>query len=228
MNMSNPQRSLEQAGVMFFGKVSASISHEIKNVLAIMAESAGLIEDLCLLNLKRGAVLDVERLQSLSGRILKQVGRADEIVKNMNRFAHSVDEMASTIDLQEHIQLLMALSRRLAAMREVTIDSVPGERQITLTTSPFLLLCLLWSCLDFAMSVCGGDKRIEIRVAEEPQVVSISFSGLQDLTVWPPDIFPETLEGTPARELEARLTGDPETKAMIVELPKRISREPAI
>ena len=223
MNPSNPSGDLEQKGVMFFGKVSASISHEIKNVLAVMSESAGLIEDLCLLHLKKGAALDVGRLQSLSERIRRQVGRADEIVKNMNRFAHSVDERVSTIDLRENVQLLVTLSRRLAAMREVSVESFPGEQRIDLTTSPFLLLCLLWSCLDFAMSACGARKRIEVRLTELDHGVRISFSGLEELTVWPPDDFPKTLEGLPTHELGAQLLGDTEKRALIVELPRGIA-----
>ena len=34
-------------GLQFFGKMTASISHEIKNVMAIINESAGLLDDYC-------------------------------------------------------------------------------------------------------------------------------------------------------------------------------------
>ena len=37
--------SIGGSGLQFFGKVSASISHELKNVLAIINENAGLLED---------------------------------------------------------------------------------------------------------------------------------------------------------------------------------------
>jgi signal transduction histidine kinase len=225
--MGNPQNELALEGVMFFGKVSASISHEIKNVLAVMSESAGLIEDLCLLSVKRGVGLDVQRVQSLSGRIRNQVGRADEIVKNMNRFAHTVDEVVSTIDLQEHIQLLITLSRRLAAMREVSIEFVPMERQISLTTSPFLLLCLLWSCLHYSMSVCGAEKKVDIRVKESDAAVRISFSGLKDLSGSAGSGLPGDLERISARELRARVFSNPEAGAVTVELPWKISNDPA-
>ena len=39
-----------ETGLQFFGKMTASISHEIKNVLAIINENAGLLEDLALLS----------------------------------------------------------------------------------------------------------------------------------------------------------------------------------
>ncbi|MCP3901564.1 MAG: sensor histidine kinase, partial [Desulfobacteraceae bacterium] len=34
----------------FFGKITASITHEIQNVLAIIKENAGLMEDFLLIN----------------------------------------------------------------------------------------------------------------------------------------------------------------------------------
>ena len=37
---------VQDGGLFFFGKMSASISHELKNVLAIINENAGLAEDL--------------------------------------------------------------------------------------------------------------------------------------------------------------------------------------
>ena len=46
MNIQDAQVGL--GGIQFFGKMAASISHEIKNVLAIINENAGLLEDICL------------------------------------------------------------------------------------------------------------------------------------------------------------------------------------
>lgn len=226
MSTGMEMESREYRGVLFFGKVSASISHEIKNVLAVMAECSGLMDDLCLMSRQRGMPLDVERLQSLIGRIHNQVGRADQIVKNMNRFAHTVDVEVSTVQLEDHLQLLIALSNRLATMRGVAVHFAPEEVRLTLTTSPFLLQLLLWSCLELSMSVCGAGKRIEVRTEEDPKSVRISFSGLDDLTAWPSEAFPvKRLEELPTRELQARIGADVEGRALLIELPKSISKE---
>ncbi|MCJ7596564.1 MAG: sensor histidine kinase, partial [Desulfobacterales bacterium] len=76
-----------EAGLQFFGKISASISHEIKNVMAIITESAGLMEDLTVLA-EKGMPIDPQRLKTHAGKIMTQIRRADEIIKNMNRFSH--------------------------------------------------------------------------------------------------------------------------------------------
>jgi len=78
-------------GVRFFGRMSASISHEIKNVLAIINENAGLLDDFALMA-EKGMPLDPRRLGKVAESLMKQVRRADAIVRNMNKFAHSVDD----------------------------------------------------------------------------------------------------------------------------------------
>jgi hypothetical protein len=49
----------------------------------------------------RGAAIETRRLENMSRVVMKQVDRADAIMKNMNRLAHSVDESIKTIDLKD-------------------------------------------------------------------------------------------------------------------------------
>jgi hypothetical protein len=44
--MDNTQDLLQYESLAFFGKINASISHELKNVMAIISETAGLLKDL--------------------------------------------------------------------------------------------------------------------------------------------------------------------------------------
>ena len=85
------------AGLQFFGQISASISHELKNVLGIINENAGLLEDLTFMA-DRGVPLDPVRLKAMAESVKKQVGRANAIIGNMNRFAHSADRSYCTVD----------------------------------------------------------------------------------------------------------------------------------
>jgi hypothetical protein len=93
---------------------------------------------------------------------MKQVDRADAIMKNMNRLAHSVDESIKTIDLKDILELLVALSGRFASTRGVAVQPKFNEGPLRLKTSPFFLMNLLWLCLDFAMDAAGEDKMVEL------------------------------------------------------------------
>ena len=107
-----------ETGLQFFGRISASISHEIKNVLAIVNENAGLLEDFSIMA-EGGMPLDPARLKKMASTVMNQVSRGDEIIKNMNRLAHSIDDTIATVELKEIIELFMALTVRLTAMRKI-------------------------------------------------------------------------------------------------------------
>ncbi len=125
-----------EAGLQFFGKMTASISHEIKNVLAIINENAGLLQDLALMA-ERGVAIEPQRLTKMAQAIKKQVGRADAIIQNMNRLGHSIDETEKTIDLNDILELLVALSNRFASMRGVAVELTKREGPVELRTAPF-------------------------------------------------------------------------------------------
>ena len=142
--------TIAQEGFHFFGKMSASISHEIKNALAIINEKAGLLEDFTMLA-GQGRPIDPERLKSLAGDIMKQIQRADGLVKRMNRFAHSTDDLIKTIDLGETLELITSIAQRLASMREAQVDLIQPPSPVMVVTKPFLFENLIWSCLEFLL-----------------------------------------------------------------------------
>ena len=149
---------IAETGLQFFGEMSASISHEIKNVMAIVNENAGLLEDLTIMA-DRGKPIDPARLKAMADAVKKQIGRADGIIKNMNRLAHSIDQTVTNVELNETIHLLVGLTARFAVMRGVQVDLQLPENPVTFQTAPFFLMNLLWLCLDFSMSASGDEKK---------------------------------------------------------------------
>ena len=77
--MTQNDRSSEYEGLKFFGKINASISHEIRNTLAVINENAGLIKDLILMS-EKGHPLDVGRIAGRVEKVLEQVKRTDGII----------------------------------------------------------------------------------------------------------------------------------------------------
>ena len=206
-----------EMGLQFFGRISASVSHEIKNVLAIVNENAGLLEDLTFMA-NRGKPIDPSRLINMAVAVKKQVGRADEILKNMNRFAHSIDQSTEIVDLDRSIELVIALSARFAAMRNVKVDLQLPAALPKIQTSSFFLMNLLSLCLDFAIAASGGEKRVEIAVEETEKGVQIHFRQLEDLKKSMLENFPSDREKQLMAILKATLTAEPEDKAMVLRL----------
>ncbi len=165
-------------GFKFMGKLNASISHEIKNVLAIINEHAGLLEDFTLMA-EKGMPVDPERLKQVAGKIQSQIQRADTIVKNMNTFAHSVDEAKGTVELGGLLSFMAVLTERLATMRGVTISVVAPPPPITVTTHPFLLQTLIWFCLEAVMETAAAGKELHLGARADEQWAQVVISGLE-------------------------------------------------
>ncbi|MDX9788048.1 MAG: histidine kinase dimerization/phospho-acceptor domain-containing protein [Desulfobacterales bacterium] len=196
--MNNSLNIAGDAGLRFFGRISASISHELRNALSIINESAGLLEDLTFMA-QKGTPIDSTRLQTTAKRIQQQVGRADEIIKNMNNFSHSIDRPLSTVDVYELLAHLTVLTRRLTDMKGVQVLCESATAPIMVTTAPFFLQTLLWHLIDFAVSVLGDSKAVMLSVTKDQQNVTIYLKQLNAL-------IPEQVKGFPG-DAETALTG---------------------
>jgi C4-dicarboxylate-specific signal transduction histidine kinase len=213
-----------ETGLQFFGKMTASISHEIKNVLAIINENAGLLEDITLMA-ERGMPIEPERLKTLSQAVMKQISRADTIVKNMNRFAHSADDSVKSVDLNDTLELVVVLSNRFASMRSVTLEPKLQKSPVKIRTSPFLLMNFIWLCLDFAMDATGDDKIVELTTQKTETGAQIRFRRLEGLAKAPLDIFPAEREQSLLDLLNADLTVNTGDGEIVLKLSENIDNE---
>ncbi len=220
--MDNDYDTIGETGLLFFGKMTASISHEIKNVLAIINENAGIIEDFTFME-KKGIPLDSERILGVAQKVKKQIQRADGIIKKMNGFAHSIDEPVKPVDLSKIIEFVTGLSDRFAANRGVTIEIEPLETSVTITTRPFFLENLIWLCLDFAMDVAGDGKSVKLIAREEENSAIIKFTKLKGLAAHHSDNFPGKQEKTLLEVLKADLVPNQNTGEIVLILPKEIA-----
>ena len=215
-----------KTGLQFFGKMTASISHEIKNVMAIINESAGLLEDYSLMA-EKGMPIDPERLKVVSDRIAAQIRRANGITTNMNSLAHSVDEFEKSVDIRETLALAVGLTGRFADMRSVTLDFHPPSDFPAVITSPFHLLNLIWRILDFAMDASGTGKKVGLTFEAGPTSVKIRFTGIEALTNEPSTIFPTATESALLHMLGAAIHQDAKKGEINLVLPKDVRQQAA-
>jgi hypothetical protein len=139
---------------------------------------------------EKGVSVDLKRLKSLAGMIKNQVHRTDEIVKNMNSFAHSVDKPESSVEMGELLALMTTLAGRFATMRGVTLELKPVQRPVTIIANQFFLEHLIWLCLEFAMDKAGDEKLVGLLLENVGGAVRIKFTGLKELQAPATDNFP--------------------------------------
>jgi len=212
---------ISESGLEFFGLISASVSHDIKNILAIINEKAGLIDDFILMS-EKGSPLNPERIKIIIENITKQVQRANGIVNNINKFAHSVDNYVEIVELNEILNLVIKLSSRLIAMRNVNLEIRHTEEMVNIRTSPFFLKNLIWLCLDFALNAAGSSKTIGINAIRLEKTAKIQFNQLDNLTSVSMT-FPTEKETALLNILHADLTTDQQAKELLITLPGDIN-----
>ncbi|WP_457575007.1 histidine kinase [Desulfolithobacter sp.] len=213
--METKWQLLGPEGLAFFGKITASLTHEMKNALAIVNVNSGLLEDYMLMA-ENGMEVDPKRLQGLAVRIARQVERTDDLVSRLNAFAHSVDHPSQEVDLAQLLELAMFLSRRIMAGYGVEVEVVETAT-VCVTTSPFLLLNLICNCLFAWGSVARPGTTIRLRciVDGEPGHVAILLEGSDSA----PAAFPGPTEQAMLEAMQARLREDPGMKGRLILLP---------
>ena len=112
------EKDLREAA--FLGRITAAFTHEMKNVLAIIKESAGLMEDLLALS-QEATFPQRDRFVRCLTTIAAQTKRGVELSGRLNRFAHSPDQDIATVDLNDILEQVVFLSGRFARLKGVTL-----------------------------------------------------------------------------------------------------------
>jgi len=175
--MNHDWNETAKKGFSFSGEMTASATHEIKNSLAVIKESAGLLEDLALMT-DKGIPLSPEKIISIGKRIAKHVERTNNTVTTMNRLAHSTDRFVTSVNIVETLGFLKTITTRLTSNRGMTLHITSTGDDPVLLTSPFLLKQLVWQCICFLMDEMPDAKEIQINIAESDRNVILVFKGV--------------------------------------------------
>lgn len=165
----------------FFGAITASLSHEINNVLAIVNELTGLLSDY-LAAAAGGRPLEPDKLEHAIGRIQVQLERGKQHVQQLNHFAHTVDNSRQQIDAREALDQTVQICQRFATLRKCGLEAARPEEPLLLTCCPFDLEHVLFRCIDAGL--CCTETGGTLAIRAEPSGtggVRFVFEGRQPL-----------------------------------------------
>ena len=178
-----------QSELAFFGTVTASLSHELRNVLATIDEYAGLVGDLADAAGPEGSV-KAPKVQSISERIALQVDRGKELSRRLNRFSHTVDLISDTFDLNEMAKETVELVRRLAYLKQVRLSVELADEAIMVTDDPFHCGHAIFLGVQLALETAAQQRSVAVTVATDRgcPTVRITSADTFDESVAPPDL----------------------------------------
>ena len=167
---------LKRKELAFFGKITAGITHEIKNVLAIIQESSGLMEDILDIT-ENGTFPHKDKFIKSLNRIHGQIQRGIDITSRLNRFAHSPDHSPASLDLNEITEQMILLASRFTRLKNVVLESSPSDPPLIIKSDPVSLEMALFESIEILLSVIGSGGRITLspRKIQDKFVLGIGY-----------------------------------------------------
>jgi C4-dicarboxylate-specific signal transduction histidine kinase len=153
---------MREAEIALIGEITAGVTHEFKNVLATIRETSGLMGDLLALS-REASFPHREKFAKILTTINKQVTRGKEISGRLNKFAHSLNEPESRVELNALLDQLAFLVQCLASLKPVQLTIHPIEPPIFVHTNPFRFQLILVACLEYCKECTDGARRITLQ-----------------------------------------------------------------
>jgi C4-dicarboxylate-specific signal transduction histidine kinase len=148
----------------FLGKVTASVTHEVQNVLAIIRETSGLMEDILMMERHNYPEL-CERLWKSVNSIKSQIRRGVEMTSNLNMFAHTTYDALCPVDLHALTEKLLILTERIFRNKGFEIVLTPSETPPVIVTDPVLFQTLFFLCLEALENTLPHGSLLVIQIA---------------------------------------------------------------
>jgi len=183
--------------IAFMGKMTAGMTHEIKNVLATIKESSGLMQDFLKL-CQDGPFPYGEKFAQILSGIQGQVARGVEISTRLNRFAHSMDEPVITADLNEIIDQVVFLNQRQARLKQIELRGIPSGEDVRMATDSFRLQLVLAAGIHYLLDRSSPKDLIILRPRKTEQGAAV------DIQITAAEETAETIEA-PRPELRPEL-----------------------
>jgi hypothetical protein len=174
MSACSHSTDLTNQALHFFGKISASVSHEINNVIACMSETSGLLVDLTTAA-EQGRPLDIQKFKRHSESIFKQSQRGFAIIKRFNQFAHTVDKPLATYCPAQILANLIELSKRLSTVKNVQLDFAPPQKTISFSGNPFMFQHVVFIFIEEALNRVEKNGVIQTSLTNEPARFQVNF-----------------------------------------------------
>jgi nitrogen fixation/metabolism regulation signal transduction histidine kinase len=148
----------------------------MRNVLSIIGENAGLLEDQLALAGRREKP-DPDKLKRVAERVARQVNNAVEAMERFSRFAHAADQQRASIDAAALVENATVLARRGVTRDGYSLETELPNEPVPMTTNPFSFQHAVFSCLELVRECAEKGRPIAVKMTSDGASVVLAFSG---------------------------------------------------
>jgi hypothetical protein len=148
----------------------------MRNVLSVIGEYAGLLDDLIGLA-EKGKPVDHAKLRKLSASIARQVKKGTETMERFSHFAHAADEPMASFDLTALAENVVALGQRRVALAGCRVEAELPDKPFPMRGEPFAVQHALFSCIQFVTQSIASGESIRVKLASQGPTAALCVSG---------------------------------------------------
>ncbi len=163
---NSAENSLREEQLASQGRLLSSFSHELRNHLAVIIESKGLLHDY----LEMGIIAD----QDLTAKIEKIIKLFNErtveitsMVQHLNSFSHRSDTPTSTFDLNSFIIEQLFFLQRLARLKKIPLKIHLPSSDIQINNNPALLQFIFQLLFEAALQQLRENDEMAVSIQHE-------------------------------------------------------------
>lgn len=165
----------------FIGKIIAGFTHEIKNYIAIINESTGLIGDM--MKLGKSPENELPVYLDIIHSVEDYIEKTNVHFRYLNRFAHRMDAPLSSFDVNESLEELTALLKRFANQKRINFQEEYDNDMPPVYSNPSLLQLIVFTFVEKNIMELEQDSTIAMQtaVADKSILITIIPNGKQQI-----------------------------------------------
>ena len=169
------QKKIQSLHLSFIAKILSTYTHEMKNHLAIIKESSGLMQDMFQFGKPPKRKKDMAPFLTTLQAIDDQVKRSIGVINILNRFGHRMDRPTSGFDVNEIIEELIVLMHRLANQKGITLEAESDNDVPAAHGNPSRLQLILYTLILEAFESLRAGSKIIFRTSATNAMVVIAI-----------------------------------------------------
>ncbi len=176
--MNSPDSKID-----YVERMTASVTHEFQNVLAIIKENTGLIGDCFRFgNIAGGDTGGI--LERSIESIEQQIKRGSTLSSCLNQFAHSYGHKKKGVNVYQSIETLIVISGRIFERKGITL-SFSGDDTVFFDVVPMEFSHLTFRCLEILSELIPDGTDISITLGASQHESFLLAECIKDNTAIP-------------------------------------------
>jgi len=157
----------------FIGKIIAGFTHEIKNYIAIINESTGLIGDM--MKLGKSVENDLPAYLDIIHSIEDHIEKTNDHFRYLNRFAHRMDSSLSSFHINESLDELIALLKRFANQKKISFKQDYDNDMPPVYSNPSLFQLIIFTFMEKNIIELEQESTITLQTAVADKSIRVTI-----------------------------------------------------